>query len=58
VLIFSATVSDYDERDEAFRIADDHNTQRSGSMDDAYYVYDDTGNYVRGNEAVNQEIHP
>lgn len=46
-------VDDYDSRDEAFKIADEHNKTRTDSMDDVYYVYDDTGKYLRGNEAVN-----
>jgi hypothetical protein len=32
--------------------------KRSGSMDDVYYVYDDRGTYIRGNEAVGQKISP
>jgi len=51
-------VGDYGSRAEAFKVADDHNTKRSGSMDDIYYVYDDQGTYVRGNEAVGQKISP
>lgn len=51
-------VGDYDSRDEAFRVADEHNTRRSGSMDNIYYVYDDEGHYIRGNEAVGQEVSP
>ena len=45
-------VGDHDDRNQAFKIADDHNNARSGSMDDVYYVYDDQGKYLRGNEAV------
>jgi hypothetical protein len=45
-------VGDYDNRNEAFRIADEHNTKRDEKMDDVYYVYDDQGTYIRGNEAV------
>ena len=45
-------VGDYDDWGEAFRIADKHNKKRSGSMDDVYYVYNDSGAYIRGNEAV------
>lgn len=51
-------VGDFDSQDEAFQKADDHNKARSGSMDDVYYVYDDQGNYIRGNEAVGQEVSP
>ncbi len=40
-------VGDYASRDYAFRVADDHNTKRSGPMDDAYYVYDDAGRCIR-----------
>jgi hypothetical protein len=51
-------VGDFDSRDTAFEKADTHNKGRSGSMDDVYYVYDDQGHYIRGNEAVNQEVSP
>ena len=51
-------MEDYGSRAEAFKVADDHNTKRSGSMDDVYYVYDDRGAYIRGNEAVGQKISP
>lgn len=51
-------VGDYGSRDEAFKVADDHNTRRSGSMNDVYYVYDDKGRYIRGNEAVGQKVSP
>lgn len=46
---------DCDTQGEAFKIADDHNRQRTGSMDDVYYVYDDQGKYLRGEEAVKGE---
>ena len=46
-------VKDCDTQDEAFELADERNKQRSGSMDTVYYVYDDKGNYIRGEEAVN-----
>ena len=51
-------MGDYDSRAEAYKVADDHNTKRSGSMNDIYYVYDDQGTYIRGNEAVGQKISP
>lgn len=51
-------VGDYDSQDEAFKVADDHNTERSGSMDDVYYVYNDQGHYIRGNEEVDQKVSP
>ena len=51
-------VGDYDSQDEAFKIADEHNKARSGSMDDVYHVYDVEGVYIRGNEAVDQEVSP
>ena len=51
-------VTDCDSREEAFKIADEHNVARRGSMEDVYYVYDDRGAYIRGNEAVGQEIAP
>lgn len=51
-------VADYDSQEEAFAIADEHNTKRKGSLDDVYYVYDDRGRYIRGNEAVGQKISP
>jgi hypothetical protein len=43
---------DCDTKEEALKIADAHNRQRSGSMDDVYYVYDDKGNYLHGEEAI------
>jgi len=51
-------VGDYGSRAKAFSVADKHNTQRSGSLDDVYYVYDGQGNYIRGNEAVGQKVSP
>lgn len=51
-------VGDYDTKDKAFDIADSHNKSRSGSMEDVYYVYDDQGAYIRGNEACGQKISP
>lgn len=53
-----ALVGDYDSRRRAIGVANRHNKQRSGPMDSVYYVYDDMGRYIRGNEAVNQEISP
>ena len=49
---------DYDTPEEAFKVADEKNKKRTGSMDDVYYVYDDQGHYIRGNEAVGQEVSP
>ena len=49
-------VGDYDSQKEAFKIADKHNTERSDSTDDVYYVYNDEGLYIRGNEAVEQKV--
>ena len=43
-------VKDCDAQGEAFKIADDHNRKRNGSMDDVYYVYDDNGTYLRSEE--------
>ena len=51
-------VGDYDAKYKAFGVADDYNKMRSGPMDNVYYVYDDHGLYIRGNEAVGQEIEP
>ena len=51
-------VGDYNSRAKAFKAADANNTKRTGSMDDIYYVYDDQGAYIRGNEAVGQKISP
>lgn len=51
-------VGDYPNSDEAFAVADGHNKKRTGAMADVYYVYDDKGNYLRGNEAVKQEVSP
>ena len=45
-------VGDYDDRKLAFKIADEHNVSRKGLIQDVYYVYNDTGGYIRGNEAV------
>jgi hypothetical protein len=47
-------VGDFDDREEAFTVADEHNKTRRGSMDDVYYVYDDTGELVRNEEAVKE----
>ena len=47
-------VGDYDKREDAFKIADENNRERTGSMDTVYYVYDDKGNYIRGNESVGE----
>lgn len=51
-------VGDYDTHEEAFIVADNYNKKREGSMDDVYYVYSDTGKYLRGNEAVGKKISP
>jgi hypothetical protein len=51
-------MEDCDCREDEFKIADEHNAKRTGSMDDVYYVYDDHGTYIRGNEAVGQEVSP
>ena len=49
---------DYDSKEEAFKIADERNMKRRGTMDDVCYVYDERGTYIRGNEAVGQKISP
>jgi hypothetical protein len=49
---------DYDTQEEAFSIADKKNKKRTGEMDCIFYVYNDKGEYIRGNEAVNQKIQP
>jgi hypothetical protein len=51
-------VKDCDSRKEAFQIADARNKKRTGEMDDILYVYDDQGNYARGNEDVDQKVSP
>jgi hypothetical protein len=51
-------VGDYDDRQEAFDKADEHNKARSGSMSDVYYVYNDAGSYIRGEEAVGGTVSP
>jgi len=51
-------VGDYDTHKKAFEVADKHNKARSGSIDDVYYVYNDRGKYIRGNEAVGQKVSP
>lgn len=48
-------VKDCDTEDEAFELADDHNSQRTGSMSDVYYVYNDKGDYLRGEEAIKND---
>jgi len=48
-------IGDYVLEAEAFQIADDKNSQRSGPMDDVYYVYNDKGKLIRGQE---QEVSP
>lgn len=45
-------VEDCDSRGEAFRLADDHNRERTGPMEDVYYVYSDQGTHLRGEEAI------
>ncbi len=45
-------VKDCDTRTEAFALADGKNRKRTGSMDYVYYVYDDQGHYLRGEEAI------
>jgi hypothetical protein len=51
-------VGDYDQRKIAFATADGHNKRRRNNLSDVYYVYDDEGKYLRGNEAVHQKISP
>ena len=51
-------VEDFDDREIAFQTADSHNQERSGSMSDVYYVYNDRGSYLRGEEAVGGKISP
>ena len=46
-------IKDCDTKEEAFKIADEHNSRRSGPMSDVFYVYNDQGYYIRGNEDVN-----
>ncbi len=45
-------VEDCDDRGTANVVADTHNRTRTGPMDDAYHVYDDKGEYLRGPEAI------
>lgn len=51
-------VKDCDTREEAFALADEHNRRRVDSMEDVYYVYDEQGRYLRGNEAVGGKVSP
>lgn len=48
-------VEDCDTQEEAFQLADAHNRKRTGSMEDVYYVYDDKGTYLRGEEAIKND---
>jgi hypothetical protein len=48
-------VKDCETKEKAFEIADAHNRTRKGSMDTVYYVYDDQGQYLRGNEAIKND---
>ncbi len=41
---------------EACEITDAHNRARVGNMADVYYAYNDRGDYIRGNEAI-QIVH-
>lgn len=45
-------IKDCDTQDEAFERADVRNRQRTGSMDDVFYVYNDQGKFLRGEEAI------
>lgn len=45
-------VGDFDSREEALAYADALNAERVDPMEDVYYVYDDQGTYIRGNEDV------
>lgn len=51
-------VKDVAQRGTAFALADEHNKKRESPLDDVYYVYDDDSNYIRGNEAVGQQVSP
>lgn len=51
-------VGDYNNKNDAFRVADEYNKKRSDPMDDIYYVYDDAGIYIRGNEEIGQKVSP
>ncbi len=51
-------VADFESKKEAFDRADQYNRTRLSSIDDVYYVYDDQGRYIRGNEAVGQKVSP
>lgn len=48
-------VDDCDTKERAFELADELNAKRTGSMDDVRYVYDDKGEWLRGEEAIRNE---
>lgn len=45
-------VKDCDTPEEAFQLADQRNEKRKSELDLVFYVYDDQGKYLRGEEAV------
>lgn len=47
-------IKDCDSPAEAFELADRKNLARTGKLDDTAIVYDDTGKYLRGHEAVSK----
>lgn len=49
-------VGDYDSQQEAFDYADAYNKTRLSSIDNVYYVYNDRGHYLRGNETVGGKV--
>ncbi|OGG76329.1 hypothetical protein A2950_01325 [Candidatus Kaiserbacteria bacterium RIFCSPLOWO2_01_FULL_55_19] len=51
-------IKDCDTQNEAFNLADKKNKERTGSMDDVLYVYDDEGRYLHGDEVSGHGVSP
>ena len=43
-------IADCSSQEEAFKIVDEKNAQRENTMSDVWYVYDDKGKFLRGDE--------
>ena len=51
-------IGDYPTAKKAFNVADKRNKRRTGSMDGVYYVYDDNGTFLRGDEVSGHGVSP